>query len=88
MSKLYDIDPETCTKEELENAIRACIRAEELGNTQQLGAKTFINSCYGALASKFYQCSNTQIAESITLQGQDLRKYSTQKVNEYFQNRS
>lgn len=84
MSKLYDIDPETCTKEELENAIRACIRAEELGNTQQLGAKTFINSCYGALASKFYQCSNTQIAESITLQGQDLIKYSTQKVNEYF----
>lgn len=84
MGKFYNIDPETCSKEELENAIKACIRAEEIGNTQQLGAKTFINSCYGALASAFYQCSNTQIAESITLQGQDLIKYSTRMVNEYF----
>ena len=84
MGKFYNIDPETCSKEELENAIKACLRAEEIGNTQQLGAKTFINSCYGALASAFYQCSNTQIAESITLQGQDLIKYSTRKVNEYF----
>ena len=87
MGKFYNIDPETCSKEELEAAIKNCIFAEELGNTQQLGAKTFINSCYGALASQFYQCSNTQIAESITLQGQDLIKYSTRKVNEYFKDK-
>lgn len=84
MEKLYDIDPETCSEEELKATI------DELGNragffeTQQLALKTFINSVYGATASEFFAGFNPAVAEAITLQGQDLNHYSEICVNEYF----
>lgn len=84
MGKFYNIDPNTCTMAELEDAIQNCQNAEDEYNTKQLGAKTFINSIYGALANKFYYNSNVAMAESITLQGQDLIKYSVRVVNYYF----
>lgn len=82
--KFYDIDPETCSMKELEEAILTCQNIEDEYNTKQLGAKTFINSIYGALANKFYYNSNIAMAESITLQGQDLIKYSVRVVDQYF----
>lgn len=84
MGKYYDINPETCSMEELEAAIIKCKDIEDEYNTKQLGAKTFINSIYGALANKFYYNSNVAMAESITLQGQDLIKYSVKVVDYYF----
>lgn len=84
MTKYYDIDPETCSMEELEAAIIKCKDVEDEYNTKQLGAKTFINSIYGALANKYYYNSNVAMAESITLQGQDLIKYSVRVVDYYF----
>lgn len=84
MGKYYNVDPETCTKEELLEAIDGCALKEEYFHTMEQSCKVFINSQYGALANKFYNCSNVDIAESITLQGQDLIKYSVVVVNEYF----
>lgn len=84
MGKFYNIDPSTCSMEELKQAIQECKLKEEYFHTMEQSCKVFINSQYGALASPYYQCSNVDIAESITLQGQDLIKYSVKVVNAYF----
>jgi DNA polymerase elongation subunit (family B) len=84
MPKFYNIDPETCSENELLNAIEECRLKEEYYHTMEQSCKVFINSQYGALANSFYNCSNINIAESITLQGQDLIKYSVNVVNAYF----
>lgn len=81
MGKFYSVDPNTCSKEELESAIEYCKNQTEYYGSLEQGCKRFINSVYGALACKFYQCSNIDIAESITLQGQDLIKYSVRAFN-------
>lgn len=86
MAKFYNIDPETCSKEELLQAIAICQDAENMYHDQEQACKIFLNSCYGALANQFYSCSNIDIAESITLQGQDLIKYSANAIDEYFRN--
>jgi len=80
------LDPHNCSIEELKGAIKNC---EDVGNdmnNNQLGTKIFLNSVYGALANQYYSLSNTDIAESITLQGQDLIKYATGVVDYYFIN--
>ncbi len=46
--------------------------------------KKFINSVYGATASKYFVAHNTLVAESITSQGQDLNHFSENSVNAYF----
>lgn len=84
MPKFYNIDPETCSIDELTEAINGCKLKEEYYYTMEQSCKVFINSQYGALANSFYNCSNVSIAESITLQGQDLIKYSVRVVNRYF----
>lgn len=86
MGKFYNIDPETCSMEELAAAIKACKLAEDDYNNKQLSCKIFINSIYGAMANQYYYNSNISMAESITLQGQDLIKYSVIVVNDYFRN--
>ena len=84
MPKFYNIDPQTASQEELVTAIKECRNKEEYYHTMEQACKVFINSQYGALANSFYNCSNVNIAESITLQGQDLIKYSVEVVNKYF----
>lgn len=84
--KFYNIDPETCTMEELKAAIDNCKTQEENYHTLEQSCKIFINSIYGAMANQYYYNSNIAMAESITLQGQDLIKYSVIVVNEYFKN--
>lgn len=82
--KFYNIDPETCSMEELQAAIKDCKNKEDYYYTLEQSAKIFINSIYGAMANKFYYNSNIAMAESITLQGQDLIKFSVKVVNYYF----
>lgn len=86
MGKYYSIDPETCSIEELKEAIEQCKEKAEFYDACQLGVKLFLNSVYGAMASSYYICNNLSIAESITLQGQDLIKYSMKVINLYFKN--
>lgn len=83
-SKFTNIDPDTCSKEELAQAIKHCENLSGYYETKQLALKTFINSVYGATASKYFIGHNTAVAESITLQGQDLNHYSENCVNKYF----
>lgn len=78
------IDPYNCSIAELKEAIAMCENREELYYSLEQGSKKFINSVYGALGNDFYQCKNKDIAESITLQGQDLIKYSVKVIDKLF----
>jgi DNA polymerase elongation subunit (family B) len=87
MAKYYDIDPETCSIDELKKAIDDVKNNEDYYHTMEQSAKTFINSVYGVFGTKFFNLCNTDIAESITLQGQHLIKFSVEQINDYFRNK-
>ena len=78
-------NPETCPIEELEKEVERLKNLGDFYETKQLALKKFINSVYGATASKYFIAHNTAVAESITLQGQDLNHFSENAVNAYFQ---
>lgn len=77
-------DPENCDIDELEFEVERLKNLGDFYETKQLALKKFINSVYGATASKYFLAHNTAVAESITLQGQDLNHFSENAVNEYF----
>lgn len=54
---------------------------------EQLAIKLLINSIYGAFGNKWFYFYNVDIAQSITLQGQDLIKFTIKAVNFYFSER-
>ena len=56
----------------------------ELKNEEQ-AVKLTMNSIYGAVGNSFFVCFNTEVAEAVTLQGQDMIKFSEKIVNKYFQ---
>lgn len=51
---------------------------------KQNAIKILINSFYGAFGNRYFYFHNNEIAQSITLQGQDLIKFSIKAVNHYF----
>ena len=77
-------DPETCPIADLENEVSRLSNLVDFYETKQLALKKFINSVYGAIASKYFIANNTAVAEAITLQGQDLNHFSENSVNAYF----
>jgi DNA polymerase elongation subunit (family B) len=54
---------------------------------EQLAIKLLINSIYGAFGNKWFYFYNVDLAQSITLQGQDLIKFTIKAVNFYFKER-
>lgn len=54
---------------------------------KQNAIKILINSIYGAFGTPYFYFYNLDIAQSITLQGQDLIKFSIKAVNHYFMER-
>ena len=48
--------------------------------------KLCINSIYGAFANDYFHFRNTEIAETVTLQGQDAIKHTEKAVEKYFKN--
>jgi hypothetical protein len=51
---------------------------------KQNAIKILINSIYGSFGNRWFYFYNPDIAQSITLQGQDLIKFSIKAVNHYF----
>lgn len=83
---LTSIDPHSCSIEELENEIaRLKSLKEEYFNREQ-SIKIFINSVYGASGSPWFEGYNVNLAEAVTLQGQDMAKYASKVIDEYFLN--
>lgn len=83
MAEFYTIDPETCSIEELESNISNLEGLSEYWDSFQLAAKLIINSMYGCMASKFFFMHNLNVAEAITLQGQNLNHFSEAAINKY-----
>ena len=55
----------------------------ELKNEEQ-AIKLTMNSIYGAIGNNWFVCFNPDVAEAVTLQGQDLIKYSEKALHKYF----
>jgi DNA polymerase elongation subunit (family B) len=55
----------------------------ELKNEEQ-AVKLTMNSIYGAIGNNWFVCFNPEVAEAVTLQGQDLIKYSEKILHKYF----
>lgn len=55
----------------------------ELKNEEQ-AVKLTMNSIYGATGNSWFVCFNPEVAEAVTLQGQDLIKYSEKILHKYF----
>lgn len=77
-------DPQNCPIEELEAEVERLKDVYEYYEAKQLALKTFLNSVYGACASQYFIGHNIDVAESITLQGQNLNHYSENCLNRYF----
>jgi DNA polymerase elongation subunit (family B) len=55
----------------------------ELKNEEQ-AIKLTMNSIYGAIGNNWFVCFNPDVAEAVTLQGQDLIKHSEKIIFRYF----
>lgn len=77
------IDPYNCSLDELKTEIdKMKSIKEEYYNVEQ-AIKIYINSCYGACASPYFECFNVNVAEATTLQGQDLIRYTQLIMDKY-----
>jgi len=84
--ELSKIDPYNCSIEELEKEIEKLNSIKDEYDGIQNAIKVFINSIYGAVGSPWFECYNVFLAEAVTLQGQDVAKYASKVIDEYFLN--
>jgi len=84
--KLAQIDPQLCSLEDLEKEIDRLKSLKEEYYGKEQAVKVFLNSIYGACASPYFIGFNVNVAEAITLQGQDIAKYASKIIDEYFMN--
>jgi DNA polymerase elongation subunit (family B) len=78
------IDPSKSTKEEILKEIERIKRISDERKNEEMSIKILINSFYGALGNKWFVAFNSDVAEAVTLQGQDLIKYAEETINKYF----
>ena len=75
---------EESKKEELRKRIMELTAIKnELKNEEQ-AVKLTMNSIYGAVGNSHFVCKNPDVAEAVTLQGQDLIKFAEKIINKYF----
>lgn len=82
--KYTDIDLETATREEIQAEIDRMQKLSYEWKNEEQAIKLTINSIYGAMGNKWLVCFNSEVAETVTLQGQDLIKFAEKVVNAYF----
>ena len=58
-------------------------KSSDFYNTEQ-GIKLTLNSIYGATGNQYFALFNSDVAESVTIQGQDIWKFAEKIVNRYF----
>lgn len=82
--KYCNIDPEDSSIDEIKQEIIRLKKIKDDNENLQMALKIFINSAYGAIGNQYFQCYNTDVAEAITTQGQDLLMYAIDSINKYF----
>jgi DNA polymerase elongation subunit (family B) len=80
------IDPEVATPDEIKKEIERLKQLSNEWKNEEQAIKILINSMYGALGNKWLVCFNPDVAETVTLQGQNLIKYAEKVINHYFKN--
>lgn len=74
-------------KEEIQRVKEEIEKLTSLKNeykNEEQGIKLTMNSIYGAIGNNYFACFNPDVAEAVTLQGQDLIKYSSMLITRYF----
>jgi|LakMenEpi03Aug12_release.lakeMendotaPanAssembly.Ray.scaffolds.fasta_scaffold551850_1 hypothetical protein len=74
-------------KEEIQRIKEEIEKLTSLKNeykNEEQGIKLTMNSIYGAIGNNYFACFNPDVAEAVTLQGQDLIKYSSMLITRYF----
>jgi DNA polymerase elongation subunit (family B) len=74
------------TKEELEEKVKEYQNLADRYFNYEQSIKRILNSIYGAFGNEHFYFFNIDIAESITLQGQDAILYTEKMLNIYFNN--
>lgn len=75
------------TQEEIKGIEEKIERLTSLKNeykNEEQAVKLTMNSIYGAIGNAYFVCFNPDVAEAVTLQGQDLIKYSEKILHKYF----
>lgn len=67
-----------------EGEIEQFNRLRDFSFTMEQAIKVALNTVYGAFGSNFFQFYNTDVAEAITLEGQNLIKYTNSYFEKYF----
>lgn len=87
------INPRELTYEELNNLDYSTLSSEEIEDfklfakncySQEQAIKLTLNSIYGAFGNQWFHFFNSNIAETITLQGQEAIKHVEFMINKYF----
>lgn len=82
--KYTDIDLATASRDEIRAEIERMQHLSNEWKNEEQAIKLTINSIYGAMGNKWLVCFNPSVAETVTLQGQDLIKYAEKALNAYF----
>lgn len=85
IEELKDKPLESLSKAELENLADHYEMMAAKFTAYEQAVKVTLNSIYGAFGNKWFHFFNIDIAESITLQGQNAILYSEQILNKYVQ---
>ena len=70
--------------EELEERIDVLKKQASDFKNEEQGVKLTLNSIYGACGNAYFALFNPDVAEAVTLQGQDLVKFAEKVMNKYF----
>jgi len=81
---MEEIDYNEFTLEELQLKLEDFQKRSSDFYNEEQGIKLTLNSIYGALGNKWFSLNNKDVAESVTLQGQDIWKFAEKIINKYF----
>ena len=81
---MEEIDYGSLSLEELEKKLTEFQKKSSDYYNQEQGIKLTLNSIYGALGNQYFACFNPDVAESVTLQGQDIWRFAEKIINKYF----
>lgn len=86
VEKLSSEDLKDKSLEELKFLLKKNQSQKTFFENLQMAVKIFMNSTYGAIANAWFGGHKTEIAEAITLEGQEATKYGVKIINHYFHN--
>lgn len=84
MSSVEDNKYSDLSLEELNEALKKLQKQSSDYHNEEQAIKLTLNSIYGALGNQYFALFNSDVAESVTIQGQDIWKFAEKIVNRYF----